>query len=299
MATAQTILTRSLRMLGVISSGDAPTPEELNDGLDSVNAIIETWQTDERAHFSEVDSAFTLAGGTGQYAIGNAVLSVASITRVGAVATVTTATAHSFETGNKATITGANEADYNVTAAVTVVSPFVFTVPVANSPTTPATAAVITATNANFAAARPVELLGAFVRSGATDYPTGIITERYWNSIAGKAATAAQPTKILYRPAYPYGQILLFPVPSAAGTLHIKTRNCLQAFTALTTDQPMPPGYFRALCLATSIDIAPEYGARVSPEALTSVTNAFKSLWDLNTAKPRSSKDNLRAEVPA
>lgn len=296
MATAQAILTRSLRLLGVIESGNSPTAEELSDGLESLNAIIETWQTDDRAYFSQVDSTFTLTTGTGQYAIGDTVLTVSSITRASTTATATTETRHSLETGNRVTIAGCVQTDYNITAAVTVTGAYTFTYTVANSPATPATTLTsITAANANFNTARPVDLLGAFVRASNVDYQLGIITERRWDTTPNKTTQAPQPTKILYRPGYPFGQLLLLPVPSAAGTLHIKTRNCLQPYSAVTDDQPMPPGYFRALCLATAIDIAPEYGAKVTPEVLASVTNAFQALWGLNTSKPPSSKDNQRA----
>jgi len=295
MATAQSILTRSMRMLGLIESGNSPTAEELSDGLESLNAIIETWQTDDRAYFSQVDSTFALTTGTGQYAIGDTTLTISSITRSGATATATTELRHSLETGNKVTVAGCVQTDYNITATVTVTGAYTFTYTVANSPATPATTLTsITAVNANFNTARPVDLLGAFVRASNVDYQLGIITERRWDTTANKTTQAPQPAKILYRPGYPFGQLLLLPVPSASGTLHIKTRNCLQSYSTITTDQYMPPGYFRALCLATAIDIAPEFGTKVQQETLASITNAFQALWGLNTSKPPSSKDNQR-----
>jgi hypothetical protein len=60
------------------------------------------------------------------------------ITRSGAVATVT-ATAHGFTTGDTAVIHGADQAEYNVAAVVTVTGPDAFTYVVAGTPTTPAT----------------------------------------------------------------------------------------------------------------------------------------------------------------
>ncbi len=64
---------------------------------------------------------------------------ITSITRAGAVATVTTSAAHGFATGDSALIAGANEADYNGDVEVTVLTTTTFTFPVANAPTTPAT----------------------------------------------------------------------------------------------------------------------------------------------------------------
>ena len=70
---------------------------------------------------------------------------VSSITRSGTTATVTTATAHGFTTGQKVVISGATQADYNGAFTVTVTSSTVFTYTVANSPTTPATGTILVA----------------------------------------------------------------------------------------------------------------------------------------------------------
>lgn len=69
-------------------------------------------------------------------------VSISSITRVGATATVTTATAHGLSTGDSALISGAGQADYNIDAVVSVVDATHFTYAVANSPTTPATGTI-------------------------------------------------------------------------------------------------------------------------------------------------------------
>lgn len=69
-------------------------------------------------------------------------VSVSSITRVGATATVVCAAAHGLNTGASALIAGAAETDYNLDAVVTVVDPTTFTYTVANSPATPATGTI-------------------------------------------------------------------------------------------------------------------------------------------------------------
>jgi hypothetical protein len=295
MATAQEIITTALRELGVFAPGETLQPEDLSDGLSRLNQIIETWQTDERAYFSEVDSGFTLTIGKGQYAIGDATIEVASITRIGNIATVTTRTRHSFESGNMVTMAGAVQADYNITAPVAVTGPYSYTYVVANSPATPATtASEITAVNADFNTARPVEIIASFVRVLGRDYTLGSMTERYWNGISLKSQQTPHPVRLLYRPGFPFGQIILYPVPSEAGQLHIKTRNCLQPYTTYLEDQPMPPGYRRALELALAIDSAPEYREKVSQETLLGLTGIFQSLWALNTGIPKPSMDNTR-----
>lgn len=64
---------------------------------------------------------------------------VSSITRSSQTATVTTASDHGLTTGDYVTITGATQAEYNITATVVVTSSTIFTYTVAGSPATPAT----------------------------------------------------------------------------------------------------------------------------------------------------------------
>lgn len=69
-------------------------------------------------------------------------VSVSSITRVSATATVVCAAAHGLSTGDSALIAGAAQSDYNIDAVVTVIDPTTFTYTVANSPATPATGTI-------------------------------------------------------------------------------------------------------------------------------------------------------------
>src|SRR5689334_8303585 len=65
-------------------------------------------------------------------------LLLASLTRVGSVATATTPAAHGYATGDYVTIAGANEAGYNAKVKITVTSPTAYTFAVSGSPATPA-----------------------------------------------------------------------------------------------------------------------------------------------------------------
>lgn len=67
---------------------------------------------------------------------------VASITRVNDVATVTTSAAHQFGDGEDITIAGAAQAAYNGTHRITLVSSTVFTFAVSGAPVTPATGTI-------------------------------------------------------------------------------------------------------------------------------------------------------------
>lgn len=72
-------------------------------------------------------------------------ISVSSITRSSSTATVTTATAHGFVTGDYVTHAGATQTEYNVEAQITKTGANTYTFTVSGTPTTPATG-TITAT---------------------------------------------------------------------------------------------------------------------------------------------------------
>ncbi len=73
-------------------------------------------------------------------------LSVNSITRSGTTATVTTASAHGYTSGQKVTIAGATQTDYNGTYTITSTGADTYTYTVANSPATPATGTITSTT---------------------------------------------------------------------------------------------------------------------------------------------------------
>jgi len=82
-----------------------------------------------------------LQGGKVRWTAGysGASAAVTSITRSGAVATVTTTTAHGFSTGQRQTIAGSDQADYNGTFEITVTGAATFTFAVTGGPVSPAT----------------------------------------------------------------------------------------------------------------------------------------------------------------
>lgn len=117
------------------------------------------------------------AGLTPVYQTGS--VSVSSITRASTTATATTSTAHGLSTGNHVTIAGASPAGYNLTAAITVVTPTTFTYTVNGSLTTPAngtiTAGVIYKTGEVF----------PNVNSAANGYRLPTEKEWEWAAIGG------------------------------------------------------------------------------------------------------------------
>ncbi|MEY3929224.1 MAG: hypothetical protein RLZZ516_934 [Cyanobacteriota bacterium] len=119
-------------------------PYTIGTLLKSSNAT--TWTPVQEADLSFRMYGATFTSTTRTVSLGQLrAASVSSITRSGTTATVTTATAHGFSTGQKVVISGATQTDYNGAFTVTVSSTTQFTYTVANSPATPATGTILAA----------------------------------------------------------------------------------------------------------------------------------------------------------
>lgn len=70
MSTAQTLINRSLRLIGVLASGTSPTTDETSDALIALNAMLEGWRNDKLMVYALTNQSVTLINGTASYTIG-------------------------------------------------------------------------------------------------------------------------------------------------------------------------------------------------------------------------------------
>ena len=127
---------------------DTPTPDGQGGGSSEWATVATIWgqiqplSGRETVQAAAVTSLVSYRARIAAQQLEAAAVAVASLTRSGSTATVTTAAAHGLETGDYARIAGATEPDYNGTFQVTVTSPTVFIITVSNSPDTPATGTI-------------------------------------------------------------------------------------------------------------------------------------------------------------
>lgn len=69
--TARDLITRSLRSLGVLASGEVPTASEAQDALDALNDMIEGWRNERLMAIALLPKRFTLVAGKKIYTIGD------------------------------------------------------------------------------------------------------------------------------------------------------------------------------------------------------------------------------------
>lgn len=71
MTTARDIIKKSLQKIGALVKGEAPAADEADDGLDSLNQLIESWANDSLLCYARTWESFSLSGGTASYTIGS------------------------------------------------------------------------------------------------------------------------------------------------------------------------------------------------------------------------------------
>lgn len=70
MTTAREIVKKSLQKIGVLVKNEEPSADEANDGLDSLNQLIQSWSNDSALITSRAWETFTLTAGQSTYTMG-------------------------------------------------------------------------------------------------------------------------------------------------------------------------------------------------------------------------------------
>lgn len=135
--TAEVLLEQWAAIFGITRNAATQSVGDIvATGTDGVAIPVSTILVDTSGAEYTVTEAATVSSGN--------IVTASSLTRVGALATFTTATAHRLSNNVIVTISGADQAEYNVTnALINVVDAFNFTYTVTGTPATPATGSPI------------------------------------------------------------------------------------------------------------------------------------------------------------
>lgn len=135
---------------------------------------------------------------------------------------------------------------------------------------------------------RPVSIEIANLNIGgspATRLPITIVNEEQYAAITVRALTSTIPLYLYYAAGWPNGSIYLWPVPTAAYSLELWTRNVLSSLTAAGT-VTLPPGYEDALILTVAEGLVGPLTLPM-PSALPSQAAAARGrVWANNTMIP-------------
>jgi hypothetical protein len=92
-----------------------------------------------------------------------------------------------------------------------------------------------------------------------------LVAQDRWFAIPDKTTTSDVPVFAYYEPSMTTGTLLLWPVPSATGSLHIVTWVAVTTLAALATSIALPQGYERALSYNLAVELSAEYQLPLPP----------------------------------
>ena len=118
---------------------------------------------------------------------------------------------------------------------------------------------------------RPQWIETAFIRDStqtpAYDRPLRIINNREYSEIPTKGLSSSYPSDMYVNAGYPLMTLVLYPTPSTAHTLVIRSAKELTQIASLATALSLPNGYEDALVWNSAVQLAPEYGKQ--PDVVT------------------------------
>jgi len=68
--TAQELITRTLKTIGVLASGETATSDDMSDSLTVLNNMVDSWATERLTIYTVTRNVFTLTSSTQDYTIG-------------------------------------------------------------------------------------------------------------------------------------------------------------------------------------------------------------------------------------
>lgn len=278
------IISRALKDIGALESGETPPPAEAQDCLDMLNDMIDQWSNEQMMVYYKTEIIFTLTSGQTQYTIGPGgqigstftgsisgnTLTVSNITQ-GGIAKGMTLSGSGITSGTKIVAFNSG-AGGNVNEAGTYTLNISYSTPVAS-----------TTISAYYE--RPLSINSAFVRvntnsngtpilNGGLDYPVGILNLENYELIGLKTMNGPWPRALYYQPAETLGTITVWPNPQQ-GEMHIFADTLFQRFTGLYDEIIIPQGYSMALRWCLAERLMPMYG-KSNPQQLAMI-NAYAS----------------------
>ena len=267
MAQPIDIISRAMKDIGALASGETPAPDEAQDAFDMLNDMIDQWSNEDMMVFYKTEIVYPITPGQTQYTIGPGgqigatvtgsisgnVLTISAISS-GAVAVNQTLSGVGITPGTTITqmLTGAGG---NVNEVGT------YQVNISQN---------VTSTTINLFYQRPLSIDSAFVRintnsngvpivNGGLDYPVAILNVEDYQMIGLKTLNGPWPKALYYQPTETLGNIFVWPNP-AQGEMHIFANTNFGRFTTMYDNVNLPQGYSMALRWCLAERLMPMYG---------------------------------------
>lgn len=262
--TPLVIITRALRAIGAVGSGDPVDPQVAADSLDLLNDLLDQWSLQKQMVFCVNEVIHSLVASQTAYTIGNGGMVSAVVTGsiTDDILTVTGYTSGALSVGM--TLSGTGITDGTVITSLGTALGGTAASALGTYRVTPSQTAASTAITAY--AQRPLRINSAFVRvvnaaSGTLDYPVAVLSVGEFERIGIKTLPGPWPRAVYYQPSVPLGILNYWSSPSQVTEMHLFCDTILTAFLTLDQDIVLPKGYAMALRWGLAELLIPEYPA--------------------------------------
>lgn len=137
---------------------------------------------------------------------------------------------------------------------------------------------------------RPDRIEAAYIRQNyqadnPVDFPLTILNSREDYARIGLKDLSSFPSVVFYNPAYPLGELFVWPVPQAIYQLHIVTRQMIPYFNDPADQVILPPQYLDAILWNLALRLCVIY--RVEPGSVTGMAKAsLNAITNINVEVP-------------
>jgi len=261
------IISRALKDVGALASGETPAAGDVQDCFDMLNDLVDQWSNEEMMVFYKNEIVFPITAGQTQYTIGPGGQIGATITGSisGTTLTVTGISSGAINVGQTLSGTG-------IAAGTKIVAMLTGAGNNVNEAGTYRLniSQTVSSETINLYYQRPLSIDSAFVRintnsngvpivNGGLDYPIAILAVEDYEMIGLKTLNGPWPKALYYQPSETLGNIYVWPNPSQ-GEMHIFTDNLFQGYTTVNDPIILPQGYTMALRWCLAERIMPMYG---------------------------------------
>ena len=281
MAVPYDIVSRALKDIGALESGETPTPDAALDAFEMMNDMIDQWSNENMMVFNVTEIICPVISGQTQYTIGpnpstqnfigasftgsisGNVLTVTGIAS-GAIAQGQTLSGTGITAGTKITqfLTGAggniNEVGtYQVNISQTVASTSIMAY--YQKPLNIDSAFVRVNTTSN----------GQPITGGGLDYPMSVLALQDYEMIGLKTLSGPWPKAVYFNAGSDSGNLFIWPSPSQ-GELHLFANTLFSRYDSMYEDLTLPQGYAMCLRWCLAERLMPMYG-KASPTQITMI----------------------------
>ena len=244
--TARDLIRGSLRLIGVIASGETPAASESLDALESLNSMIKSWSGQRLTLFRIQREVFELVPQKASYTMGPL---------------------GDFNTAKSAEILGAAYGNLIKT-------------PIFEQPEPPEDDPL---TIEDESLVIPDPIIVGYTLSSNFEIPMEVINYQKFQGIQLKDTPSTIPTQIYREDLGALDRLTVWPVPSESCAVVLYGKKDLSTFEDLDAEIDLPSTYEEALKYNLAIRLAPEYGKEPSGAVVTIARESLATLRKNNS----------------